>query len=109
MVPFISPEHELELYEVVLPERLERILELGIAHGTATCYMAAALEETGQGKITAVDLKGTALRPSAEEQLEACGLSRWAELVRMETGYSWFLHDERRVFAAATAMSRKRT
>jgi len=57
-VPFISPEHGLELYDMILREQPEGILELGIAHGTATCYMAAALEETGRGKITAVDLKG---------------------------------------------------
>lgn len=93
-VPFISPEHGLELYDMILREQPEGILELGIAHGTATCYMAAALEETGRGKITAVDLKQAAFRPSAEEQLEACGLSRWVKVVRMETGYSWFLHDE---------------
>jgi predicted O-methyltransferase YrrM len=93
-VPFISPEHGLDLFSMILREGPAEILELGIAHGTATCYMAAALEENGRGRITAVDLAGAAFTPSAEEQLERCGLSRYADVVRMQTGYSWFLHDE---------------
>jgi predicted O-methyltransferase YrrM len=93
-VPFISPQHGRELYEKVLRQRPAQILELGIAHGTATCYMAAALDEIGEGRITAVDLKDAGFAPSAEDQLERCGLARFVQVVRMQTGYSWFLHDE---------------
>lgn len=93
-VPFITPEHALDLYNLILRERCTHILELGIAHGTATCYMAAALEEVGAGKVTAVDLQDAQFAPSAEEQLELCGLRSYAEVVRMQTGYTWFLHDE---------------
>ncbi len=83
-------------FELILRERLTNILELGIAHGTATCYMAAALQELGEGSITSVDLievKDT-FKPSAEEQLEKTGLSDFATVRRMQTGYTWFLHDE---------------
>lgn len=93
-VPFISPEHALSLYSKILADRPGEILELGIAHGTATCVMAAALDEIGSGRITAVDLAGATFSPSAEEQLARCGLSGWADVVRMQTGYTWFLHDE---------------
>lgn len=93
-VPFISPEHALSLYDKILREQPAEILELGIAHGTATCVMAAALDEIGAGRITAVDLADAAFSPSAEEQLARCGLSWWADVVRMQTGYTWFLHDE---------------
>ncbi len=93
-VPFISPKHGLELYEMVLREKPSEILELGIAHGTATCYMAAALEELGRGRVTAVDLAAADFRPSAEEQLARCDLNEYAEVVRMKTGYTWYLHDE---------------
>jgi len=55
-VPLISKENGHFLYDLVLREGLTDILELGIAHGTATCYMAAALQELGEGSITAVDL-----------------------------------------------------
>jgi predicted O-methyltransferase YrrM len=93
-VPFITPQHARELHGMIVRERMERILELGIAHGTATCTMAAALEELGRGKVTAVDLQDVTFAPSAEEQLARCGLSAYAEVVRMKTGYTWFLHDE---------------
>jgi predicted O-methyltransferase YrrM len=93
-VPFISAEHARDLYAMILRERPAEILELGIAHGTATCVMAAALDELGAGHITAVDLKDAAFAPSAEEQLERCGLGGYAGVVRMQTGYTWFLHDE---------------
>lgn len=93
-VPFISPQHGLELYQMILRERPAEILELGIAHGTATCYMAAALDELGEGRVTAVDLSSASFTPSAEMQLGRCRLDRFAQVVRMQTGYTWFLHDE---------------
>lgn len=79
---------------MILRERPREILELGIAHGTATCYMAAALQELAGGKVTAVDLAGAEFTPSAEAQLARCGLGGYVDVVRMQTGYSWFLHDE---------------
>jgi len=95
-VPFISAPNARYLYDLIRRERPARILELGIAHGTATCYMAAALEEIGGGTITAVDLTEAAtwFQPTPEEQLAKTGLSRFVNLVRMQTGYTWFLHDE---------------
>lgn len=95
-VPFITAENARTLHDLILRERPEHILELGIAHGTATCYMAAALHELGRGTVTAVDLVEVAdhFKPSAEEQLVRAGLSAHARVVRMQTGYTWFLHDE---------------
>lgn len=95
-VPFIRPANAKYLYELVIRERLTHILELGIAHGTATCYLAAALEELGDGRITSVDLVEAKemFSPSPEEQLAQSGLSRFVDIVRMQTGYTWFLHDE---------------
>jgi len=95
-VPYIAKRNARYLYDLILKERSTRILELGIAHGTATCYMAAALQELGRGQITAVD-RVEALdffRPTAEEQLRKTGLMSYVNIVRMQTGYSWFLHDE---------------
>jgi predicted O-methyltransferase YrrM len=94
-VPFIERPNAERLYNLILKERPQRILELGIAHGTATCYMAAALEELGGGLISAVDLIAAAdyFHPSAEAQLESVGLGRFAEVIRTKTGYNWFMHD----------------
>lgn len=95
-IPYIAPRDARHLYDMILKERPEHILELGIAHGTATCIMAAALHELGRGTVTAVDLieVADAFRPSAEEQLAETGLEGYARVVRMQTGYNWFLHDE---------------
>lgn len=95
-VPFITPRESRFLYDLILEEKPRHILELGIAHGTATCIMAAALHELGRGTVTAVDLAAAAgqFQPSAEEQLARTGLQDHARVVRMQTGYTWFLHDE---------------
>ncbi len=95
-VPYISDRNARYLYDLIIREKLTRILELGIAHGTATCFMAAALDEIGGGKITSVDLLETRTRfhPSPEEQLLKAGLTHITQIVRMQTGYTWFLHNE---------------
>lgn len=95
-IPFISRRNGRFLYDLILEDGLTNILELGIAHGTATCYMAAAVQELGEGSVTSVDLvdaKDT-FKPSAEEQLEKAGLCEFVNVVRMQTGYTWFLHDD---------------
>lgn len=94
-VPFIQRDNAKYLYDLIVNERLTNLLELGIGHGTATCYMAAALDQQGQGKVTGVDLVDArdVFSPSAEEQLDTVKLARYAEIVRMQTGYNWFLHD----------------
>jgi predicted O-methyltransferase YrrM len=74
--PFISKLNARFLYEMILEQKLTRILELGIAHGTATCYMAAALHELGAGLITCVDLLNPTppVKPTPEEQLKLAEL-----------------------------------
>ncbi len=93
-VPFINERNARFLYDLIIDNKVSRILELGIAHGTATCYMAAALEELGRGKIVSVDLKTPVFDPSAEQQLEQTELEPYVQIVRMKTGYNWYLHDE---------------
>lgn len=95
-VPFISKANAKVLYELIVENRLARVLELGIAHGTASCYIAAALQEIGGGLVTCVDLENAKdeFQPSPEQLLQKTGLSRFAEIVRMKTGYTWFLHDD---------------
>lgn len=93
-VPFISRANAQLIYEMILDQRLLNILELGIAHGTATCFMAAALDEIGEGQITAVDLLDVDFKPTAENQVSSLGLDKYVHIARMQTGYTWFLHDE---------------
>lgn len=95
-VPYISQNHGSFLYHFIIQENLNSILELGIAHGTASCYMAGALDELKKGKITSVDLISMKnnFQPSAEEQLNQLKLSSFVNIKRMNTGYTWFLHDD---------------
>jgi predicted O-methyltransferase YrrM len=93
-VPFISHGNARILYDMIVKQRMSNILELGIGHGTATCYIAAALDELGGGQVTSVDLLGVQFSPSAEQQLASLGLERFVQIFRMQTGYTWFLHDE---------------
>lgn len=94
-IPFISEKKARYLYNMIIEDEHEHALELGIGHGTATCYMAAAFEELGRGTVTAVDLVDPEdeFDPCAEELVARCGLERYADIVRMKTGYNWFLHD----------------
>jgi predicted O-methyltransferase YrrM len=78
------------LYELVLRERPARVLELGIGRGAATCYIAAALDEIGRGKLTAVDAVDA--QRSAERLVAETRLDGFVDIVRMQP--TWFLHDE---------------
>lgn len=43
------------LFDFVLREKPQSILELGCGIGTSACYMAAALEHLGRGRILSID------------------------------------------------------
>lgn len=95
-VPYISKNNAKSLYDFILKNKPAHILELGIAHGTASCYMAAALDEIGSGTLTCVDLMEVkeVFKPSIEVQLNSLGLNQNVEIHRMKSGYNWFLHDD---------------
>lgn len=96
-LPFTSLNKGRLLYDLVREARPREVLELGFAHGVSTCYLAAALEETGGGRITTVDLPSSAGRtPTVEQLLDLTGLGRFVEVVRVPTCYTWFLHDRLR-------------
>lgn len=95
-IPFISDLNAKKLYQFIIKEKPTHILELGFAHGTASCYMAAALDEIGIGKLNSVDLQSVKdhFKPSIEAQLRKLSLDSYVEIYRMKSGYNWFLHDE---------------
>jgi predicted O-methyltransferase YrrM len=82
------------LYDFVLANRPRRCLELGFGHGSSACYVAGALDELCEGKVTAVDLEPARSwqHPAIEELLAATGLGDRVEVVREATSYTWFLH-----------------
>jgi predicted O-methyltransferase YrrM len=91
-VPFIDPQRARVLYDFILEHRPTECLELGFAHGVSSCYIAAALDELGQGRLTSVDLvRSASMSPTIEELLERTGLQRYVLPLREPTSYTWFL------------------
>lgn len=97
-IPFITDENARLLYDMVLENELRDCLELGFAHGVASCYIAGAIDELGSGKLTSVDLLSQQdwQTPSIEGLLGKLGLGGRVRIVRTHTGYNWFLRDEMR-------------
>ena len=91
-IPFISDEHARQIYDIVLAARPQMILELGFAHGTSTCYMAAALDEVGSGQITTMDKTlARELTPTIDDLLSKTGLGHRVEAVYCPVSYNWEL------------------
>ncbi len=92
-VPYILPELARDIYEFVLNKAPQQCLELGFGHGASSCYIAAALQELGQGHLTAVDLVSARewQQPTIEDLLAQTGLQQWVTIVREPTSYTWFL------------------
>lgn len=94
-IPYIQKERGKQLYEHVLRSKPEHCLELGFAHGASSCYIAAALDELGSGKLTCVDLNSSKDRePNIEMLLEKTGLESYVGVHREKNSYTWFLKKE---------------
>ena len=88
-----TPDEGKELYDFVLQQRPEGILELGFAHGSSTAYIAAAvLELGGDARVTSIDRDDARERvPNAETVLRRLGLDERVDLVYANTSYTWEL------------------
>jgi predicted O-methyltransferase YrrM len=87
-----SPAEGERLYRFILESGAQSVLELGFAHGTSTCYMAAALDELGSGTITTMDrLEATDRSPNLAELLERTGLGGYVRPLLANTSYTWEL------------------
>ena len=81
-----------ELYNFVLNKRPSRCLELGHAHGVSSLYIAAALDEIGDGHLDSVDLEASLNRsPNIESLFEQARLSQYLSIYREANSYTWFL------------------
>ena len=91
-IPYTQEERGRKLYDHIIKNKPLNCLELGFAHGVASCYIAAALQENGQGSLTSVDLmSSTALEPNIELMLKKSGLESIVKVHREENSYTWFL------------------
>jgi predicted O-methyltransferase YrrM len=91
-IPMMKPYAGRRLYNFILEHKPERILELGFAHGTSTCYMAAALDELGRGHITTFDQESRRDRePDIYTSLAALGLGEYVTPVWAHRSFTWDL------------------
>ncbi len=91
-IPHMPPERGKIIYDFVRSAKPLSVLELGFAHGTSSCYMAAALEENGGGSILTLDhLRARDRRPNIEELLERTGLGAFVEPRFCRRSYTWEL------------------
>lgn len=91
-VPHMPPDRGKLIYEFIRNVRPERVLELGFAHGTSACYMAAALQENGGGLVTTIDHVRAKLRqPNIFALIEQTGLGSFIEPLFCERSYTWTL------------------
>jgi predicted O-methyltransferase YrrM len=92
-VPYTPPEDGRLIYDHVLKTRPRKVLELGFAHGVASMYIAAALDEIGAGELHTVDLlsEKDSRNPSIEQLAAAAGLEKYIKVYREHTSYTWFL------------------
>lgn len=91
-VPHMTPEQGQIVYDFVKNSDIKNILELGFAHGTSTCYMAAALDEKKSGLITTIDRQGAEDRePNIFTLLSKTKLSSYVKPIFADTSYNWEL------------------
>ena len=91
-VPHISSERGKEIYEFIREQRPASVLELGFAHGASSCYIGAALQANGHGRLTTIDLEDARRRePNIEQLVHATGLLDWVYPVHTPTSYTWEL------------------
>lgn len=91
-VPFTTPENGKVIYDFVLNSGVKNCLELGFAHGVGCCYLAAAMDERGEGLITSVDRHSAKDRsPNVDDLLKRTGLTKYVKPVYCENSYTWTL------------------
>ncbi len=90
-VPFMAPENGRMIYDFIRNSGVKECLELGIGHGVGSCYMGAALQETG-GHLTTVDrFSARDRKPNVEDLLKKTGLESVVSPKYVVNSYTWQL------------------
>jgi predicted O-methyltransferase YrrM len=78
--------------ELIRENHFRTILELGFRHGVSTCYLAAALQAHGGGKVVTIDLEAARhVSPSIVQLLSELHLSDYVDVHFEPTSYTWRL------------------
>jgi predicted O-methyltransferase YrrM len=91
-IPHTPPDDGKIIYDFIIENKCNNILELGFEHGTSSCYMAAALDELGSGKITTIDRNETiGIKPDIHILLKKTNLEKYVEPIYADKTYIWEL------------------
>jgi predicted O-methyltransferase YrrM len=91
-VPHMPPDRGKLIYEFVRNARPAYSLELGFAHGTSSCYIAAALQENGSGTLLTIDHERAKQRvPNIFTLMEHTGVGVFIEPAFCSRSYTWEL------------------
>lgn len=91
-LPFMTLTQGETITRFIVDNQIEDILELGFWQGVSTCYMAAALSESGRGSIVSIDLEACReLKPNIEELLTRVGERDRVNVFYEPTSYTWRL------------------
>jgi len=87
--PYMKIDQARRAWDIIGPNKLGRILELGHYQGASTCYFAAMARELG-GRVTTCDLpQASDYAPNLEHGLAACGLADRVTIHRDAEGAEW--------------------
>jgi predicted O-methyltransferase YrrM len=103
-IPIMSEAQGRVIYDHVLEHSVKDILELGTAWGVSAAYMAAALDERGEGKVTTLDKRQFVKDPGPELRTfsKLPELRKYVEFIRTDDkSYVWWL--ARKVEASSDA------
>ena len=90
-IPHMPPKRGREIYKHVVDEGIRDVLELGFAHGVSTCYLAAAVDETG-GRVLTLDKRSARKRsPSLWTLADSLELMHLITPVLAERSFTWEL------------------
>ena len=91
-IPHMTVAQARRMTRFILEHECRDVLELGFRHGVSTCYMAAAVDELGQGSVVTIDLDSARhASPNIDELLGRLGLSSHVTRYYEENGYLWRL------------------
>lgn len=90
-VPHMSARRGREIYQHIVDYGLVSVLELGFAHGVSTCYVAAALEETGGHIVTMDRMHAKDRSPNIWELANELQLMPRITPVLAERSFTWEL------------------
>ena len=90
--PCMSNRQGKLIYDLIIDNDITQILELGMAHGTGSNYMAAALEEKGNGLVISIDNQTAKTRvPSIQDMLNKTNLHKYVQPIFANSSYNWEL------------------